>query len=65
MTARAFRSADLERAIAAAKRAGLVVKRAEVWPDGRIVLSETQQDAKDDALGDWLARNGNRDEGAA
>lgn len=60
-----FRAADLTRAIIAAQKAGLKVNRAEIDPDGRIVVSELPApESAVSPLDAWLSGAG-RNEGAA
>lgn len=56
----AFRQSDLTRAIKGAKAGGFDPARAEILPDGRIVLSLAAEAPAEDAYGAWKAkREGN------
>ncbi len=55
MGAAPFRQADLTRAIKAAKAAGMNIRRCEILPDGRIVLTE-EAPAADDPYAAWKAK---------
>lgn len=60
MTRAAFRQSDLTRAIKGAKAGGFEPARAEILPDGRIVLSTATEAPADDAFGAWKSkREGN------
>ena len=65
MTRAAFRQSDLSRAIKGATSAGMKVNRCEILPDGRIVLSESAQEAQDDAYAAWEKKREGRSKGAA
>lgn len=56
MTRSAFRQADLTRAIKGAKAGGFQPARAEILPDGRIVLSLAPETPPEDAYGAWKAK---------
>ena len=65
MTARpGFRQTDLTRAIKGARAAGMVITQAEIMPDGRIILTEAQQQ-QDDPYGTWKSRRESRAERSA
>lgn len=55
-----FTQAEITRAVKGAQAGGMAIKRVEIMPDGRIVVSiaeelNTPTDA-DDAFGTWKAR---------
>lgn len=56
MTRAAFRQVDLTRAIKGAKAGGFDPARAEILPDGRIVLTLAAEAPTDDAYGAWKAK---------
>lgn len=58
-TRSAFTQNDIQRAITAARKAGLEVERIEIWKDGRIVLGkELAAPSPETELDKWLETQG-------
>ncbi len=60
MTTRRPRRPNLQKAIEEARAAGMVVNRAEVLTDGRIILSTSEVIPEPDVLGDWMKKRESR-----
>lgn len=62
MTKTAFTSAQVERALRGAMRAGLAVQKVEITPSGSIIILPNLETAPSDEADGWFAKRGRRDE---